>query len=126
MIPVRAAPASVRSLCGMVLALLLALRLLTPAGFMPAFDHGSVAIVACPDSGSAAAPAAHHDRNSKQLHQLCPYAAASAAADLAGGPAIVAGVLLPAAVPLPARPALIAAQRRVHPRPPSQAPPIPD
>lgn len=35
----------------MLLALLLGLRLLTPTGFMPAFDHGAVTIVACPAVG---------------------------------------------------------------------------
>ena len=56
-------------------ALLLGLRLLSPAGFMPSFEHGAVTIVACPDAGLAPA---HHDHKKAKTAQPCPYAAASA------------------------------------------------
>ena len=70
--------------CVLALALLLALRLLSPAGFMPAFERGTVTIVACPDSGAAVAPAHHHhSADHKSGHQPCPYAAASALGTLA-------------------------------------------
>jgi hypothetical protein len=43
-----------------LLALLLAVRLLSPAGFMPSFDRGTITIVACPDAASAPAMMGHH------------------------------------------------------------------
>jgi hypothetical protein len=39
--------------------MLLALRVLAPAGFMPAFDHGAVTIVLCPDADPVPAMGAH-------------------------------------------------------------------
>src|SRR5689334_5269225 len=72
-----------RSAAAVLLALLLAVRLLSPAGFMPAFDHGSVTIVACPDVDAPPPPMAmsgHHHHDANKHHQACPYAAAAAAA----------------------------------------------
>jgi hypothetical protein len=77
--------ASARMSCALALALLLALRLLSPAGFMPAFERGAVTIVACPDSGAALEPAHHHSADHKNAHQPCPYAAAPALGTLADG-----------------------------------------
>jgi len=34
-----------RALIGALVAMLLAIRLMSPAGFMPSFEHGSVTIV---------------------------------------------------------------------------------
>ena len=76
----RSAATVERGLWTALLALALALRLLTPAGFMPAFDHGAVAIVVCPDSdsfNSVSAAHHHHHGGSKAVHQPCPFAAAS-------------------------------------------------
>ena len=64
-----------RSMFAALFALLLGVRLLSPAGFMPSFEHGTVAIVACPDAGP---PLAHHDHHPPKSEQPCPYAAASA------------------------------------------------
>ena len=55
------APALTRSICAALLALMMAVRLLAPAGFMPSFEHGAVTIVACPDADAGGAMAAHHD-----------------------------------------------------------------
>lgn len=77
---IRTASLTTRSVFGALLALLLALRLLSPAGFMPAFEHGAVTIVACPDFDPPAAPSHHHHGTSHAQHQPCPYAAAGAAA----------------------------------------------
>src|SRR3954466_5652453 len=73
---------AIRAMFGAFLAIALALRLLSPAGFMPAFDHGAVTIVACPDYGAMAAH--HHHGDPKKLQQQCPYGAGAAAATLAG------------------------------------------
>lgn len=69
-IPVRTASGLARSITATLLALLLGLRLLTPEGFMPAFDHDAVTIVACPDADLTAVPpmAAHHN-GSKKVEQ---------------------------------------------------------
>ncbi len=75
---VRMTAVSIRSrfAWGMLLALLLGLRSLAPAGFMPSFDHGAVTIVACPDASAAVAPMHHrHPVDHSIAHQLCPYAA---------------------------------------------------
>src|SRR5437763_8840136 len=79
MFGLRSAAMTERLLWTTLLALALALRLLTPAGFMPAFERGAVTIVACPDwdNGTPATPAHHHHGGSKTLHQPCPYTAAS-------------------------------------------------
>jgi hypothetical protein len=63
----------------MLFALQLALRSLAPAGFMPAFDHGAVTIVACPDAAAPDLPMMHHHQpgHHNLVHQPCPYASAS-------------------------------------------------
>ncbi|HEY7005315.1 MAG TPA: DUF2946 family protein [Sphingomicrobium sp.] len=79
MAPIRAAPIPIRFAWAMLFALLLAVRSLAPAGFMPAFEHGAVTIVACPDaSPTAMAMHHHHPADHKSAHQPCPFAAASA------------------------------------------------
>jgi len=80
----RAASAATRAAFAAVLAILMALRLVNPAGFMPAFDHGAVTIVACPDFQPSAARMMHeHHRGSKKVQQHCPYAAGAASATAA-------------------------------------------
>jgi len=76
-------PSPVRSAFAAILLALLALRLLAPVGFMPAFDHGAVTIVACPDAVPAMAMAGHSNHDKAAFHQLCPYAAAATVAALA-------------------------------------------
>jgi hypothetical protein len=59
--------------------LLLALRLLSPTGFMPQWRADGFRIELC--HGIAAAPAHHHGQPAKQqkkAHETCPYAAAAA------------------------------------------------
>src|SRR4051794_7548126 len=96
----RIAPPFARSLMALVLAFLVAGRLLTPNGFMPAFDGGGVTIVVCPDADAAgAANDAHHQGHSKSLHQPCPYAPAPGLASLANQQAPLLALLI-LAVPL--------------------------
>jgi hypothetical protein len=122
----------------------LALRLLVPAGYMPAIDAGGIAIVACPDGAAAAPPvmagpadrhadrhadhhrSRHHDDDRGDHHgagQICAFAGLSA--PLLGG---ADSVLLAAALAWVAAAALALPRR--HParaapylRPPSHAPP---
>lgn len=104
---------------------MLAMRLLTPAGFMPVFDHGAVAIVACPDADPAPTMVAHHHNHSKNLHQPCPYAAASGLGALAIDFAPLVGVLILAAALLLGRNFLLVEPNRAHERPPLRGPPLP-
>lgn len=123
---IRATSALTRSLFAALLGVLLALRLLTPAGFMPAFEHGSLTIVACPDYDPAPAPMArhHHDHGSKKFQQHCPYAAGNAAAtppELT----IFAAVLLAGTALLLGRTFRFLERHRAFERPPLRGPPLP-
>lgn len=117
--------ATVRSAVAVLFALLLAVRLLSPAGFMPSFDHGSVAIVICPD-GEPAAPsmAHHHHPGDPKLKQHCPYAAGAAPATASGFAIIVVALFAVAALSsFRSFEALI--RRRLRVRPPLRGPPLP-
>jgi hypothetical protein len=109
-----------------LLALLLAVRLLTPAGFMPAFERGSVTIVVCPDAEPSAAPmTAHHHHGPKKLHQSCPYASASALGGLAGDQPLLPALLAIGLALLLGRTYAFLERQRAHDRPPLRGPPIP-
>ena len=116
--------AILRSVTAALLALLLALRLLSPAGFMPAFDHGSVSIVICPDLDPAPTPMAHHQHHGDaKLRQHCPYAAGSAPAT-ATVLALVVGVFLAAALLISGLAFALARRHRLRDWPPSIGPPL--
>ena len=81
MIRMRAAANPVRSAWALLFALMLSLRLIGGAGYMPALDHGSLTLIACPDaelSAPLAIGAMHHHRHMQHGHNPCPYAAAAA------------------------------------------------
>jgi len=104
---------------------MLAAGLLSPAGFMPAFEHGSVSIVACPDYEPAAAPLMHHhhDGHTKKVRQPCPFASASALGTVGEfGPLLVTALLLAAALLL-GRPSCFLERHSLHERPPLRGPP---
>ncbi|WP_196233058.1 DUF2946 family protein [Sphingomonas segetis] len=119
----RGAPASIRFGAAALLALLLALRSLAPAGFMPAFDHGSVTIVVCPGT-SGAVPAMSGHGDDKSFHQPCPYAAASALSALAPGSTPSIAILFFAVALLLGRTFLFVERSSGRERPPSRGPPI--
>jgi hypothetical protein len=116
---------------GLLLVLALALRLIVPAGFMPAASARGVTLVACPEWGAAPTMAAHgatHDRDDHgepHRHAEPPCAFAGL-----GLPTLAAGDLTPlspftdaialAATPL-GRALRVAATDRL--RPPTHAPP---
>lgn len=119
------APALMRSIWATLFALLLAARLLAPAGFMPSFDRGAVTIVACPDANpGVASMSAHHHGHSKPLHQPCPYASASGPGSLLADLTRLIGVVILAAALLPGRTFLFIAYSRAHERPPLRGPPL--
>ena len=105
-------------------ALLLALRLLSPPGFMPNFEDGAVTIVACPDFDPPSR-IAHHHHGKTIKHQPCPYASASSlgAADDWGFTS--AAVLLVGPALLLGRASHYVEANRRYRRPPLRGPPIP-
>jgi len=123
----RAAAIPIRFAWAALFALLLSLRCLVPAGFMPAFDHGAVTIVACPDGDGAAAPMMHHGQHPGPSipHQPCPYAAASSLGALGPGWAPLPIAIFFAAALLPGRRFFSVDRQRGRERPPAIGPPIP-
>lgn len=113
-----------RVTCAALLALILALRLLTPAGFMPAFDRGAVAIVLCPDADLSPAMAAHHQGHSKNLHQPCSYASAAGHDAVALDFAELIGASIAALALLLGRNSTVIEPRRAYERPPPRGPPL--
>jgi hypothetical protein len=118
----RAAPASIRFAWAALFAVLLAVRSLAPAGFMPAFDGGAVNIVACPDA--APAPMHHHGEH-KDFHQPCPYAAAGAVGTLGPDWLPFIAIAMFAAALLLGRTFLFIERHATRERPPLRGPPIP-
>jgi hypothetical protein len=119
---------------GVLLALGMALRLLSPAGFMPAFERGAVMIVACPDAGPM--PMAmvmpmdmrmpHHGQGGGKPHQQpchCASAAAASGPLPSASPAVLGKPKVPDAIPNAAlaQAVLIPKDRD---RPPATGPPL--
>ena len=127
MFGLRAASVSRRSWWAALLALVLALRLVTPAGFMPAFEGGRLSIVECP--GSDAAPAMppmrgmHHD--SRKTSQSCPYATATGAGLVDAGPALFSGASFLTVPNSLGRAFVLVARNSAYDRPPAIGPPFP-
>lgn len=116
--------ATARSAAAALLMLLLAVRMLSPAGFMPAFDGGTITIVACPDYEVPDSPmASHHHGGGKKDHQPCPYAAGAAAATMANFVLLPAAPLFAADLPV-GRMFASLAKHRDGERPPPRGPPL--
>jgi hypothetical protein len=95
---------------------------------MPAFEHGRVAIVICPDAEPVAAmsPMAHHDhRQHDKLHQPCPFAAASATGALGRDLVLLLDALILAGALLLGRALVLPVRQALRVRPPSRGPPLP-
>jgi hypothetical protein len=116
---------TIRRLAAAVLfALLLAMRLLSPAGFMPAFDQSGISIVVCPD-GDPAPPMMHHHHHDGhgKLQQHCPYAAGSAPATAVDVALVLAAMLVLAAL-VAGRPFASLRYHGLRDRPPLRGPPL--
>ena len=125
MLPLRRIPLSLHALLGLSLALLIAVRLLSPAGFMPSFENGAVTIVACPDFDPPSPMAHHHHHGKTAKHQSCPYASPSSlGASEDWGFTFAAMLLVGAALLLGRAFDYVEADRRYR-RPPLRGPPIP-
>lgn len=135
-----------RLLLTAMLALCMAVRLLTPPGFMPSFDGGSLAIVSCPDAeggtlvrATPAMPAMpmdgmampgagfthHHDGKDAFHHPVCPYAAAASIAGLDAAFIAFAAIVGTTTLPPLARALPHYNKRATRDRPPAQGPPFP-
>ena len=114
-----------------LLLLALALRLIVPAGFMPASSAHGITLVACPEWGAVPTLAPHHEAHQRTGHRE-PHRHAESPCAFAGLglPTLAAGDLPPlssptvtialAATPLDRALRLAAADRL---RPPTHAPP---
>ena len=111
------------------LALLLSLRLLGSAGYMPALEHGALTIIACPDAELSAPftiPAGHHHHHgAKHNHGTCPYAEASALGALAADFTPLLAVVIFAVALLLGCSFVFFERQRTRERPPAIGPPIP-
>jgi hypothetical protein len=125
MLGMRTAPAWARATVGAVFAIVLAVRLLSPAGFMPRFEPGAIVIVACPDSGAAVVPSGHHHGKSSKSHHPCPYASAGGIGFLTFDTAAVAALLVIGMALLLGRSFQFAEANRHRRLPPLRGPPIP-
>jgi hypothetical protein len=112
-----------------VLALVLTMRLLTPAGFMPAFDGGRLAVVACPEGATTPMPPMadmdHDHGTTGKVCQSCPHAAVSGGGLIDGAPLALAGSSFLAIPPLLGRAFLLPARSGDRDRPPAIGPPHP-
>lgn len=125
MIRMSAASSPIRFAWAALFALLLAVRSLAPAGFMPAFDHGAVTIVACPDAPVVPAMHHHHPGDHKgSNHEPCPYASASSLGALGVDFAPLVGVILVAVALLLGRTFLFVERQSRRERPPAIGPPL--
>jgi hypothetical protein len=123
----RAASTSIRFGWALLFAVLLSLRLIGSAGYMPAIDHGSVTIVVCPDAdlnAPLAVGAMHHHAPMRHSHNPCPYAAASALGAVGNDwTPLIAGVVFAVALLLGTT-FLFVDRRSTRGRPPAIGPPI--
>jgi len=115
-----------RPLFSVFLALLLAVRLASPFGFMPGEAAGRLALVECPDA--IPIPSPHHGMDhhgGAKAKPLCPFAAGMApAGPLPDINAVAFPVAHLAEPPVAARASHRLAGARVAPRPPARAPPF--
>jgi hypothetical protein len=108
---------------GSLIALTLAIRLITPAGFMPVFEHGAVAIVACPDFGPAPNAPGTHQHGGAKHGSSCPYAAAAPFGAFGGAAGLALETIVFALVPEPHRSSSFLIRDGSHDRPPLRGPP---
>lgn len=81
MFRMRVAAYPVRCAWVLLFALMLSLRLIGSAGYMPALDHGSLTLMVCPDAelnAPLALGTTRHHGHMQHNHSICPYAAAAA------------------------------------------------
>lgn len=122
----RTAPNQFRAVWAMMLALVLAMRLVTPAGFMPSFNQGRLTVVECPGSGPMPMmPMSGMDHSQKKVCQSCPHATATGAGLVDGQPLLLAATTFATVSHSIASAFALSLRRGQHERPPAIGPPIP-
>jgi hypothetical protein len=122
----RTAPTQFRAVWAMMLALVLAMRLVTPAGFMPSFGGGRLTVVECPGSGPMPMmPMSGMDHNQKKLCQSCPHATATGAGLVDAQPLLLTATTFATVSHSIASAFALSLRRGQHERPPAIGPPIP-
>jgi hypothetical protein len=110
----------------MIFAVVLAMRLVTPAGFMPWFDQGRLTVVECPGSGPMPmAPMSGMDDSQKKVCQSCPHGTATGAGLVDAPPLLAAVESFATVTPRLATLQSLPLRRGEHERPPAIGPPIP-
>jgi hypothetical protein len=127
MVRMRTAANPVRCAWAVLFALMLSLRLLGSAGYMPALEDGSLTLMVCPDAelnAPLAIATMHHHGQMQHGHNPCPYAAAAAlgATDAAFTPLVA--ILLVGMALLLGRAFAFVARRTGRERPPAIGPPL--
>lgn len=128
MLPMRTAAVPARLTFAALLALLLSLRVIASAGYMPMIEHGRLELTLCPDGAwTAPAPAMpgmdHHGQKTAH-HSECPYAAAAATPWANGNAApMIAAEHVAFARFLPNRVTAKVSTRSPAPPPPATGPP---
>ena len=126
MLPMRTATSQLRAAWAMMFALVLAMRLVTPAGFMPAFDQGRLTVVECPGSGPMPMPPmSGMDDSQRKVCQSCPHGTATGAGLVDAQPLLIPAASFATVPPRLFTPASIPLRRGEHERPPAIGPPIP-
>jgi hypothetical protein len=125
----RAAASPIRFAWAMLFALLLALRLLGSAGYMPDIERGRLTIVVCPDADLnaplAIGSAHHHHGHGTHERNICPYAASAALGAVSPDWTPVQGVIVFAAALLLGSAFALVQRQSNRDRPPATGPPNP-
>jgi hypothetical protein len=126
MVPMRAAPSPIRFAWAALLFVALAMRLVTPSGFMPVFDHGRLMILECPGTASAPMPpmsGMNHDHG--KTCQSCPHATATGPGLIDAEPVALPTARFLTTALIPGHAFALSLRPGEHERPPAIGPPIP-
>lgn len=104
--------------------MLLALRVLTPTGFMPAFERGAITIVVCPDASTDSPSGMMHHSGDAKHHEQCPFASGSSFGTVGGEFVALLGPLVFVAVLLLGRTSDYIERHSRQLRPPLRGPPV--
>jgi len=124
----RAAAIPVGYAWALLFALMLSLRLIGSAGYMPALDHASLTLIACPDAelnAPLALPAMHHHGHMHHNHSICPYAEAAALGATEANYVPLVAILVIGMALLLGRPFAFIERQNGRDRPPAIGPPLP-
>lgn len=124
----RGAANPVRYAWALLFALMVSLRLIGSAGYMPALDHGSLTLIACPGADlntPFALPTMHHHGHTHHDHGTCPYAAAAALGATDATVVSLVAILLVGIALLLGRPFAFIDRQKSREWPPAIGPPLP-